>query len=147
MERDKGAHVRHAMSVLTATSNSPKVGSHLINMRWGTLSLPFHAPALLTSDRPVVWANALQHPDCHSLVPTSPKTIFFAVNNENMQLTLNTVDPLRLAGFMNEQVVRRAIKLVFWYSDAHADYVQRTMGVNPEITIPDQLATYRRQRS
>ncbi|SFG63158.1 DUF4238 domain-containing protein [Methylobacterium gossipiicola] len=143
-ERTRPALVQHAMRLLASTSNSPKIGSHLINMRWGMVSLPFHAPALLTSDRPVVWAYGLQHPDSHILLPVGPKKIFFAVNSEAIQLTLNTMDPSSLARFVNEQVVRRAKKLVFGFSDGHLDYVQRHMGVNPEVTIPDQLVGYRR---
>jgi Protein of unknown function (DUF4238) len=143
LEKASPAITQTALKVLTSTSNSAKIGTRLINMKWGQLTLPFYAPALLTSDRPVIWAQGMADPDCHILLPTGPKTLFWAVNSGDMILRLNTIDPIGLVEFVNEQVTSRAVKYVWGFSDKHLGFVQANMGVNPQVTIPDMLVVER----
>lgn len=135
---------RLAMRTLLATSSSEKIGTHLINMKWASRRLPFSAPALLTSDRPLIWFGPLENDGCHILMPLGPKRLFWACNTTEMAFSIDCQPPAVLVQFVNEMVVRRAAKFVYGMSDVHLPYVQANMGVAPELTIPDQVVQMRR---
>ena len=120
-------------------STGEKIGTHIVHMNWGSYSLPFQLPELLTSDRPVHWFDPPQSEGCHILMPVSPKRIFWATNTTDMALTIRTRPPADLLAFMNQHTVKRAVRYVYGQSDRHLAYVQEQMGVNPEVTIPDKL--------
>lgn len=136
--------LRHfTLEVATGLADSRKIGERVINMIWGYRILPFNAPALLTSDRPVVWAHSLDDPQCHILLPIGPKTVFWAANSPEKARTVQNYDGVRLAAFLNDNLVRRAHRYVWGASVRQHGYVQRYMGVDPQHTIADTLVEQR----
>lgn len=87
---------RRTIRLMAETANSERTGEHIINMKWGTLRMPIEQPALMTSDRPLIWDLPLNDPLCHILLPTGPKTVFYAVNSPEMVYQLGRFGPERM---------------------------------------------------
>jgi hypothetical protein len=121
-------------SMVTVIENG-LVTNHIFGMLWGALELPFDAPPLLTSDRPLHIPNGLPNPESQVLLPLGPKFLFFAVNRIELVYNIRALSPLEIATTMNEIVVRRAQKYVYALSDRHLDYVQANMGIAQETPI------------
>jgi len=130
---------RRGLQLMFEMMANERIGTHLINMHWGSIPLPPGIPALLTSDRPVHWFGALRDNNCHIMMPVGPKRIFWAANTYEIADIIRSTNPFRLHAFMNSSTVRRAVKSVYGMSDTHISYVQDFMGVDPEVTIADMI--------
>jgi Protein of unknown function (DUF4238) len=132
-----------ALQVSTGLADSRKIGQRLINTVWGFRHMPLNAPALLTSDRPLMWAFSMDDPQFHIVLPTGPKTLFWAARTPRMVSMLQNTEGTHLVRFMNEHVTRRAVRYVWGASLRQHQYVQQFMGVDPDHTIPDTLIEQR----
>ena len=139
VSEDPSRIARAAMLTLMRSASSEKIGSHIVNMQWGVTDFGDDIPALLTSDRPVIWFGSLDHPQCHILLPVGPKRIFWAVNSKNEAQVIKSLKPKELVQFSNDTVVRRSIKFVYASSENSLPYVQSIMGINPIATAPDEI--------
>lgn len=139
LERNDGDLQHFTLNVAMGLADSRKIGERLINMIWGYRDLPIDAAALLTSDRPIMWAFGMDDPRCHIMLPTGPKRVFWAANSPQMVATIQARSGPQLATFLNDNLVRRAVRYVWGTSVRQHDYVVRTMGVEPKHTIPDTL--------
>lgn len=131
---------RVAMVTLARTIANRPAGEAFINKQWGLIRTPVGAPALLTSDRPILWEQAMDHPDFCLLMPVGPKRIFFAANWRTMmaaRLTGNRTAPF--VNLLNDHVVRRAVRFVYGLGEHALPFVQERMGMNPRHTIIDTL--------
>lgn len=126
---------RAAKEAIASVVNNGLVVSHIVNMQWGALTLPFDAPPLLTSDRPLAIINGLPDPACQALMPLGPKVVFYAVNDVDLANSFGALAPAEIATTMNEIVVRRAQKYVYAMSDRHLEFVQANMGTAQEPPI------------
>ncbi|CAA2108991.1 hypothetical protein MBUL_04484 (plasmid) [Methylobacterium bullatum] len=117
-----------AMNALIPLITNPRIGEHLINMRWGSLRLPNIGPTLLTSDRPVVISNGLKNEDSHVILPIGPKTIFYAVNSQSVLNFLMIRPPAEIAEALNTAVTHQAVKYVYGQWDNQLPFVQQHMG-------------------
>lgn len=127
-----------AKQVVASVINNGVLVNQLMNMQWGVLTLPFDAPPLLTSDRPIAMYNQLFNPACEILLPLGPKVLFYAVNDPELARSFGALQADQVASTMNEVVVRRAEKYVYAMSDRHLDYVRTNMGI---AKIPPVAAT------
>lgn len=73
-----------ALEALVPLMTNSRIGEYINRMQWGTYTLPFLAPALLTSDRPLILSDGLIDENSHILLPISPKKIFYAVNDRGV---------------------------------------------------------------
>jgi len=137
LARNPDSVSRHGLNLIAQTMASEKIGSHIINMKWGSLLMPVGLPELMTSDRPVHWFGALRDDNCHIIMPVGPKRIFYATNTLEMASTLSSVSPIEIRDFINSHTVRRAVSRVYAMSNSHVNYVQEFMGVDPEVTVAD----------
>lgn len=135
--RDPTRVSRAALDLLAGAVSNEKVGQHLVNMIWGSLTLPIQLPALFTSDRPVHWFSPLSAPGCHIVMPIGPKKIFWAANTDEMAMWIRTRPVDHMVEFINQQTIRRAQNYVYAMTDKRLSYVQALMGINPEKTIAD----------
>lgn len=145
LERNDDDLRQFALEIAIGMADSRKIGQRFINMEWGYRVLPFDAPALLTSDRPIMWAFGMDDPQCHIMLPTGPKSFFWAASTSDVITTIRNTDGIHLARFMNDNVTRRAVSYVWGASIRQHDYVRRLMGVDPAHTIPDTLIEQRWQ--
>jgi hypothetical protein len=126
---------RAAKEAMALVIENGLVVNHILHMQWGAIGLPFGAPPLLTSDRPLFILKGLPDPDCQVLMPLGPKVLFFAVNRVELAHNFAALSPIEVATAMNEIVVRRAQKYVYAMSGRHVDYVQANMGTAQETPI------------
>lgn len=126
---------RAAKEAIALVIDNGLVVNHLVNMQWGAITLPYDAPPLLTSDRPLFVLKGLPEPDCQVLMPLGPKVVFYAVNHIELAHSFAALSPLEVATTINQIVVRRAEKYVYAMSDRHLDYVQANMGTAQESPI------------
>ncbi len=145
MTQDPGRVSRAALGLVADGASSDKLGNHLINMIWGSLTFPFDIPALFTSDRPVHWFNPLSSPDCHILVPIGPKRLFWAANAAEWAMLIRSRSPDMMAGFINEHTTRRPQRLVYATTDRGLPYVQNLMGNDPEKNTADIATKFSRR--
>ncbi len=129
------ASSRAAKEAIASMVDSGLVVNHIKNMQWGALTLPFDAPSLLTSDRPIVFVKGLPDPGCQVLLPLGPKVVFYAVNDIALAPSLGALTPAQLAAGVNEIVVRGAQTYVYAMSDRHLAYVQANMGTAQQSPI------------
>ena len=130
---------RKALEVMMEVSGSDKLGTAITSMIWGSRLMPYHVPALLTSDRPLQWFGQLNNPDCQIILPIGPKRIFWAVASQHMSLQIQTTPSLELVSFLNNHIIRRAKNFVYAKTEAHLGEVQAKMGVDPEYQNLDRL--------
>ncbi|RYC29382.1 DUF4238 domain-containing protein [Lichenibacterium minor] len=130
-ETDADAWQRRSMKMMVDSICSPKIGNHIVHMRWGVITMPPFIPALLTSDMPVHWYGTLTSAGCHLLLPVGPKRVFYAVNSVEMETRLRAHPAAKFVHFLNEQTVRRAANCVYGLSEGWIDYIQERMGVDP----------------
>jgi hypothetical protein len=126
---------RTAKEAMTIVIEDGLVVNHISHMQWGVIQLPFGAPPLLTSDRPMFITKPLPDPECEVLMPLGPKFLFFAVNNKEFAHKFATLSPSEVATASNDIVVCRAQKYVYAMSDRHLAYVQANMGTAEEVPI------------
>ena len=104
----------------------------LVDRRWGLFTFPDDAPALLTSDRPLLWFLPFDHASFQMLLPVGPKTVFWAANPDRYREGVTyAADPHRLAALVNDHVTRRARRFVYALDGQTRGYVQDRMGVDP----------------
>jgi hypothetical protein len=137
----------HAVhKIMADTADSARIGEYIINMQWGSLTLPWSAPALMTSDRPVYILNGLRHPECEILMPIGPKRLFYALNDASLARQLGRMDSYQLVMNINEIVVKRAARFVYAMGDGELDYVQENMSVSQEPTLAERSISVRNER-
>lgn len=139
IERNPVRVARQAIELIAALTSSERIGKGLYRMLWGSMRMPLTVPALLTSDRPLHWFGGLEDTDCHILLPTGPKSIFWAVNTREMAVMLTTQPRETIARFVNEHTVRRARRFVYGLGDSHLIYVQKYMGTGQELSVADLI--------
>lgn len=128
-----------ALDALVPLMTNPHIGEFMNRMQWGTFTLPFHAPALLTSDRPLILSGGLIDPDSHILLPISPKRFFYAVNDRGVVNFMMTRSPSELAFVINRTVTQQAVSYVFSQWDVHAEFVQRHMGTGQIPSLVERM--------
>ncbi len=88
--------------------------SHIVD--FSNSSMP-----LLTSDRPCVYTEGLDEPNCVIALPLSPRHAFFAFRpNSNAQRSLMQTPISLLAAAMNESVVGQAVTRAYSQSESDA---------------------------
>jgi hypothetical protein len=99
---------RSAKQVVASIVENGLVVNHISHMQWGALTLPFDAPQILTSDRPLFMTCGLMDPSCQVLMPLGPKVVFYAVNHIDIARSFGALLPDEIAATVNNNVVRRA---------------------------------------
>jgi len=115
---------RVAAILLQNIIDSPKIGQHIINMRWRVFKTPPSYLPFLSSDRPVVMRNGMNNPDSQIVMPISPHHAFAATNTaEAENLLLQIAKENTLVQQVNERVVAQARTLVFGEVDTAHGFV------------------------
>ena len=117
----------------------PKIASNekaiqdVLSFSWHLVDLGSATKPLLCSDRPCVYTEGLDKPNCTIALPLSPRHAFFAFRpNSNAEHSLKEVPISRLARAINESVVGQAKKRVFARcpTDAPDNFILRTLSAS-----------------
>jgi len=82
----------------------------VLSFHWHIVDFESSSKPLLTSDRPCVYTEGLDKPNCVIALPLSPRHAFFAFPpDSNAQRVLMKTPSSRLAEGLNESVVGQAV--------------------------------------
>ncbi|QRE76991.1 DUF4238 domain-containing protein [Methylobacterium aquaticum] len=131
-----------ALDALIPLINNPRIGEVVISLHWGSLTLPVGAPALLTSDRPILLSDGLEDPNSHIILPIGPKQIFYAVKDKGVVNFMMVKPPTELAHIVNMAVVSQAVNYVYGQWDVQLPFVQQYMGTNQRPSLIERMQQY-----
>lgn len=152
IERDPAQVQRQALQVVADLAASERIGNPIARMFWGSIPLPLSVEPLFSSDRPVLKFGGLDDAGCHILMSIGPRRVFWAANSRGMANTIKMQAHATIAGFVNQQTVRRAVKYVYAMSDNRLTYVQENMSAELDpspaemIALLDRCGALRRMR-
>ena len=138
-EESDGAY-RLIYKMIPDTMTHERVGTFIINMRWGIVDIPTHLPELLTSDRPIIMSNGLDQDDGHLAIPVSPRRLFLACKNEQITRQILGMTPRDLVRRTNQLVVERAKRLVFSTDERQLRFIQNRLSNEPIPTLGESIA-------
>ncbi len=113
--------------VLLGVIDTPRSGLFLANMRWSIVTVTAGSPGLLTSDRPVIMTNGLDHADGELILPISPTQVFLAVNSEAQEHVARGVETEKLRRLINEKITRQAKRFVYAQDDKQLRFVENRL--------------------
>jgi Protein of unknown function (DUF4238) len=121
------------------------IGQMLINMQWLVRDIPEDGPELLTSDRPIIKSSELIQLDDFVMLPIGPRKLFIAVGGVDTEQRVQAYDAAVQAEAVNRFIVGRAQESVYGTSDAQLEFVRSHMGTEPEKTLFERLAAFRKR--
>ena len=121
---------RGAMYSLVKLIQNDEVEQLLNSMIWTVYDLGLPELRFFTSDRPVIMSNGLGKKDGHLAFPLSPRKMFFAFANKNIQAEIQGMSPWHISDQANAVIVRSAIEVV-WDTDARRlPYVSKQLSLD-----------------
>lgn len=119
---------RMSARTLQTIIDSPRMGGHLNQMRWGVVTFKKERHTLLTSDRPIIMTNGIAKPGDHLALPIGPRTLFIATNNIETEQMIRTIDPGILMAQINDRVASQARKYVYGNDNRQLRFVENRLG-------------------
>lgn len=111
------------MMILPDMITDPKHTEIIANMHWWIEDVSLASVQLLTSDRPLWVSTGLMKPNCLLALSLSPKVVFFASRNSDLQIALNRGGSNRLVRRCNESLASQAVRFV--YGRAKPSFIDR----------------------
>jgi hypothetical protein len=108
--------------------DSPRMGGHLNQMRWSTVTFKNAKHTLLTSDRPIIMTNGLAMPRDHLAIPIGPLALFVATNTEESDNIIRNMNPRALMEQVNDRVASQAKRFVYGIDDSQRRFVANRLG-------------------
>jgi Protein of unknown function (DUF4238) len=95
---------------LPRIASNPKLMQDVLSFSWHIVNFGTSSKLLLSSDRPCVYTEGLDKPDCVIALPLSPRHAFFAFRpNSRAQRSLANAPISKLAARLNDNVVSQAV--------------------------------------
>ena len=108
------------VGLLPKIASNPKAMQDVLSFSWHIVNFENSSKPLLTSDRPCIYTEGLDKPDCVIALPLSPRQAFFAFRSKsNAQRALMCTPTSRLAAGLNDSVVGQAVTRA--YSERASD--------------------------
>jgi hypothetical protein len=122
----------YGLWVIQGIVSDPKYQIELATLHWWTIDFTKSKHSLLTADRPYVAFRPLSDPRSLIFVPLGPKLGFFASPDQEKKRQLSRLDLTKLAGRMNDFVVRLAISEVYGADGLQRSFVLKSLRRDPE---------------
>jgi hypothetical protein len=110
--------------VLQMVMDLPGVGTQIVRMKWGVLTIPDVPVKLLTSDRPVIKTNGIGKPEAYVSVPIGPRKLFVAANQQSTIEWMTGLPVSDLTRNINATVIGQAEKYVYGETDYLRNFVE-----------------------
>jgi hypothetical protein len=108
--------------------DSPRMGGHLNQMRWSTVTFKNPKHTLLTSDRPIIMTNGLVKTRDHLAIPIGPLALFVATNTEESDSIIRNMNPRELMQQVNDRVTLQARRFAYGTDDSQLRFVANRLG-------------------
>lgn len=118
---------------LPKIASNPKAMRDVLSFDWHIVDFESSSRSLLTSDRPCVYTEGLDKPNCVIALPISPRHAFFAFrSNSKAERVLMKIPTSRLAAELNESVVGQAVTRAYCQriSDAPVEFFRRHLSLS-----------------
>jgi Protein of unknown function (DUF4238) len=115
---------------LPKLASNPRAMQDVLAFSWHVVDFERSRKPILSSDRPCVYTEGLDHPNCVIALPLSPRHAFFAFRpNSRAQRALIKAPVSKLAARLNESVVGQAVTRTYcqWQSDAPDNFFLRCL--------------------
>lgn len=116
--------------------DNAEVGQHVVNMPWAVINVSGSKHTLLTADRPLYRELGLDNPQAIWALPLSPTYLFAAANTEQTLRSLVAAKPEGVVRFMNDALVRYAVRYVYGDSPRHLAFVGRRLRRAGDAILP-----------
>lgn len=141
----KAAVARRAIESARQLMADDKVVGGLAKMEWSVFTVDDAKHDLLTSDRPVIHTNSLNHPDSHLVVPIGPRRLFVAAKERRLLRMLRQASQNELVRASNEFVVSNATVVVCGRSESQLNFIQKRMGKETQPSLMARLPELQRE--
>lgn len=135
----KAAVARRAIESARQLMADEEVVGGLAKMEWSVFTVDNAKHDLLTSDRPVIHTNSLNHPDSHLAVPIGPRRLFVAAKERRLLGKLKQTSQDELVRASNEFVVSNATVVVCGRSESQLNFIQKRMGKETQPSLMARL--------
>lgn len=126
---------------LRAVLTHERIAEYLKGMCWKILPMPEGAPALLTSDQPLVTSNGLDAKDSYLLLALGPRRLLLATNSQvHADRYVRSMGLIKLATYVNQMVVERARRFVYASDAGPLAWVAEGLGTNHVIGVGEKIA-------
>ncbi|ESZ69535.1 hypothetical protein X727_16810 [Mesorhizobium sp. L103C119B0] len=116
----------------------------LANLEWSILTVDKAKNDLLTSDRPVIHTNSLNHPETHLLMPIGPRRLFVGVKDRKLIAKIKSIGEDKLVQTTNSHIVGNAKTTVCGRTESQLRFVQNRMGKQIQPSLMDRLKDFQR---
>jgi len=115
---------RFALYTIARLTQNPELEAVINKMRWVMYDLPLPELRFFTSDRPVIMTNAIGVKGGHIALPVSPRKLFLAFADQDIENETKSRSPWDIADTVNERVLRSAITFAWGTNSCRLPYVQ-----------------------
>ncbi len=115
--------------------DSEKVGNLLIKMRWSVLTITNPEHTFLTSDRPLLSSNGIEHKGSFVAIPISPTRLFLGVNTIETELKFQSMPPKLCIPRINDWTASRAERFVYGTDDRQLKFIENRLGRGRHATV------------
>jgi len=124
---------RGRVHAIQNTMDLPRVGTGILQMKWGKLTLNHSRHEFLTSDRPIIMTNGLARKEGHIALPLGPRLLFIAANERSTLETIAAMPADELALVCNDRVTKQVERIVIGRTDKPLRFVERNLRKRSEI--------------
>ena len=114
--------------VLQHVIDSSNLGLFISNMRWSLVDVQKSSQRFLTSDRPVLATNGIDHPEGYIMLPISPTQLFVALNSNETENRLRLSGPQSLVSQVNNSITKQAQRFVYSTDERQVRFIENRLG-------------------
>ncbi|TRC89694.1 DUF4238 domain-containing protein [Mesorhizobium sp. WSM4310] len=135
----KGELAAKAMDAVRSLMGDEDVVRLLAALEWSVLTTDNAKHELLTSDRPVIHSDGLNHAGSHLIVPMGPRRLFIAVKDRSLIAKVRSAGQDKLVRAVNDFVVSNATVTVCGRTDSQLQFIQNRMGSETQPSLLSRL--------
>jgi hypothetical protein len=124
---------RFALYTVARMTQNPDVEKVINTMRWSMYDLGLPELRFFTSDRPVIMSRAIGQKGGHLAIPVSPRKLFLAFYDEDIEKETKTRSPWNIVDTVNERVLRSAIEIAWDTDNKRLPYVQQHLSAEASL--------------
>jgi hypothetical protein len=136
---------RYQFETFYSLVDHDRVGAEINAMEWRVIRSPLHAPAFLTSDRPVICTNGLRQKGGHIALPIGPRLLFIASHDTDFLNALLRADQRGLVKECNRQIVEGASRFVYGFDQSQLRFINNRFGRSPQPRLMETIIQHRRE--
>lgn len=128
-----------AYSIIPRLIDHRRLGTHIVNMKWGTVDVRCAKHSLLLSDCPLVTSNGIGNADGHIIMPLNHGFVFYCAVNEQVRSSILSLSRNEIVRRLNRLIVSRARHFVVAKDLRQMEFVKKHFGTAVAESWPEAL--------